>query len=170
MARANATNRRKLAIACPTPSRFNRPVEAIPRPRPHMTFSLTSGNNAAPSRSNTTRRSEFEPTSMTPIRSAAWSASRSDIGSIGDKSGMTPPQRLAAPRQARIGHEIAMGGKRFLVGRYPPVLSGERQAPTLQAVTQVRHHDLVEHLAVHRGIFNRHQRLDAPVEIARHPV
>ena len=62
-----------------------------------MTFSLKSGNNAAPSRSKTTRRSEFEPRSMTPMRSAAASGSRSDIGSAHDKSRVTSPQRLAAP-------------------------------------------------------------------------
>src|SRR5262249_34269923 len=170
MARANSTKRRKLTSARATPSGSSRPVEAIARPRPHMTFSLNSGNNAAPSRSNTTRRSEFEPRSMTPMRSAATRGSGSTIRSAHDKSRMTSPQRLAAPGQARIGHEIRVRGKRFVVGRDALVLPGRTQVPALQCVAQIGNHDFVQHLAVYRRVFNRHQRLDAPVEIARHPI
>src|SRR5271166_5978805 len=141
MARVKATKRRKLTSARVTPSGFKRPVEAIPRPRPHMTFSLNSGNTAAPSRSKTTRRSEFEPRSMTPMRSAA-SGSRSDIRSAHDKPRVTTLQCLAAPGQARA----------------------------LQRIPEVRHYDFVQHLAVHRRVFNRYQCFDAPVEIARHPI
>src|SRR5271166_5069239 len=47
MARVKATKRRKLTSARVTPSGFKRPVEAIPRPRPHMTFSLNSEHSGA---------------------------------------------------------------------------------------------------------------------------
>src|SRR5713101_5789850 len=170
MARANATKRRKLMSARATPSGCKRPVEAIPRPRPHMTFSLKSGNNAAPSRSKTTRRSELEPKSMTPIRSAAASRSRSDIGLAHDKPRVTSPERLATPGQARIRHEIGVSREGFLIGRHPLIGPNRRQAPALQIVAEVRDHDLVQHLAVHSGVFNRHQGLDTPVEIPWHPV
>src|SRR5580704_6222513 len=170
MARAKATKRRRLTRARATPSGFNRPVEAIPRPRPHITFSLNSGNTAAPSRSKTTRRSEFEPRSMTPIRSAAASGSRSDIRSAYDKSWVPSPQRLAAPRQARICHEVSMRGKALFIGRHTLVVSRRQQAPALQRIAEIRHHDFVEHLAVNRRVFNRHRCFDAPVEIARHPI
>src|SRR5712671_4756890 len=132
MARANATKRRKFTNAGSIPSGFKRPVEAIPRPRPHMTFSLKRGNNAAPNLSKTTRRREFEPKSMTPIRSAAAaSGTRSDISSAHDKPRVTSPERLAASGQARIGHEVGMGRKALLIGRDAFVYSGRRQAPAL---------------------------------------
>src|SRR5712671_3661342 len=161
MARANATKRRKFTNAGSIPSRFNRPVAAIPRPRPHMTFSLKRGNNAAPSLSKTTRRREFEPKSMTPMRSAVASGSRSDISSAHDKPRVTSPKRLATSGQARIGHEIGMGRKALLIGRDAFVYSGRRQAPALEGVAKVRHHDFVQHLAVYSGVFNRHQSLYA---------
>src|SRR5919204_592932 len=99
MARANATKRRRLTSARVTPSGFKRPVELSPRARPHIIFSLKSGKTAAPSRSNTTRRSELEPRSMTPMRSAA-SRAGSVIQSACNKSRVGPPQRLAASGQA----------------------------------------------------------------------
>src|SRR3984893_2007557 len=170
MARANATKRRKFTNAGSIPSGFNRPVDAIPRPRPHMTFSLNRGNNAAPNLSKTTRRREFEPKSMTPIRSAIASGSRSDMSSAHDKPRVTSPERLATAGQARIGHEIGMGRKALLICRYAFVYSARRQAPALKGVAKVRHHDFVQHLAVYSGVFYRHQSLYAPVEIARHPI
>src|SRR5690348_8751853 len=149
MARANATKRRRLTSANVIPSGFKRPVEAIPRPRPHMTFSLKSGNNAAPSRSKTTRRSEFEPRSMTPIRSAPSCKSQSDIGSAHDEPRVTAPEPLASPGQARIGHEIGMGRERFITRRHPLISPRSRQAPALEGITKIRHHDFVEDLPMH---------------------
>src|SRR6516165_325980 len=170
MARAKATKRRRLTSANATPSGFKRPVEAIPRPRPHMTFSLNSGNNAEPSRSKTTRRSEFEPRSMTPMRWLAAHGSRSGIRSAHDKPGMPSPQCLAPSGKARIRHEIRMGRKTFFIGRLALIIPGWRQAPTLQTVAQVRDNDFVQHLAVHRRVFNRHQCFDAAIKITRHPI
>src|SRR5215467_12325956 len=170
MARANATKRRKFTNARSMPSGLKRPVEAIPRPKPHMTFSLNSGNSAAPSRSKTTRRNEFEPRSMTPMRSAAESGSRSDIGSAHDKSRVSAPECLTAPGKAGIGHEISVCREGFFISRNALVSAGRRQTPALQRIAQVRHHDLVKHLAVHRRVFNRHERLHTAVEITRHPI
>src|SRR5438046_6771635 len=44
------------------------------------------------------------------------------------------------------------------------------EPPALRGVAQVRDHDLVEHLTMHGLVIDRHQRLHAPIEIARHPV
>src|SRR5215472_7522443 len=170
MARANATKRRKFTNARSMPSGLKRPVEAIPRPKPHMTFSLNSGNSAAPSRSKTTRRNEFEPRSMTPMRSAAESGSRSDIGSAHDKTRVSAPECLIAPGKAGIGHEKSVCREGFFISRNALVSAGRRQTPALQRVAQVRHHDLVKHLAVHRRVFNRHERLHTAIEITRHPI
>ncbi len=165
------------------PSGLSLPVRAMPRPSAHMTFSLSSGINVAPSRSNTTRRSEFDPRSTTAMRPTPGDESggpgrlRSGTGgrdlTARRRPGppvWRPPQRLAAPGQARIGHEIGVGRKPLLVGRDPLVRAVRREAPALQRVAQVGHHDLVEDLPVHGRVLDRHQRLDAAVEIARHPV
>src|SRR5215472_2770606 len=170
MARAKATKRPRLTSANETPSGLRRPVEAIPRPRPHITFSLNSGISAAPSRSKTTRRSEFEPRSMTPMRSAAVSGSGSDIRSAHNEPRVASPHRLAAPRQTRVRHEIRVGGEAVFISRHTLVIPGRRQAPALQGIAKIRYHNLVQHLAVNCRVFNRHQRLDAAVEIARHPI
>src|SRR5947209_14919514 len=156
MARAKATKRRRLTSAKATPSGFNRPVDEMPRPRPHITFSLKSGNTAAPSRSKTTRRSEFEPRSMTPTRSAAANGSRSAIRSAHDEPRVPSPQRLAAPGQTRIRHEVRMGRKGFVIGRHAFVIPLGRQAPALHRVAEIGYHDFVQHLAVNRRVFNRH--------------
>src|SRR4029077_19895943 len=168
MAWAKATKRRKFTSARVTPSGFKRPVEAIPRPRPHMTFSLNSGNTAAPSRSKTTSRSEFEPRSITPMRSAT-NGSRSYIRSADNKTRVPSPQRLTSSGQARTRHKV-ISGTRAVTIEHALVAPGRRQTPALQRITEVRHHDFVQHLAVHSRVFNRHQCLDAAVEIARHPI
>ncbi len=49
----------------------------------------------------------------------------------------------------------------FAVGQQPP---GQR------LIAQIGAHDLVQHLAMHRLVLDRHQRLDAPVEVARNPI
>src|SRR3954469_16541353 len=147
MARAKATKRRRLTSARVTPSGFKRPVDEMPRPRPHITFSLNSGNTAAPSRSKTTRRSEFEPRSMTPMRSGAASGSGSNIRSADDKPWVPPSQGLAAPRQARVRHEVGMSRKAFFIGRHALVFPRRQQAPALHSVAEVGHHDFVQHLA-----------------------
>src|SRR6266436_5464023 len=169
-ARASATNRRKLTRASALPSAFSRPVEAIPRPRPHSTLSFSNGNKAPPSRSKTTRRSEFEPKSMTAMRPAVGITFGSVIGSANDQSRVTPLQRRAAARQARVRHEVGMGREGFAIDRYAVIAPIGRQGPALQSVAEIRHHDLVEHLPVHGLVLDRHERLDPSVEIPWHPV
>src|SRR5258708_20527764 len=44
------------------------------------------------------------------------------------------------------------------------------EPPALRGVAEVRDHELVEHLTVRGIILDRHQCLDAPIEIPRHPV
>src|SRR5882762_8493512 len=182
-ARASATKRCRLAKARSTPAGSSRPVTAMPRPRADMTFSLSSTTWLAPSRSKTTSRSELEPTSTTATRPEGASELLSGIGASlipevastrDGRQGARPsggaPQRPAAPGQAGIGHEVGMGGKPVLLGPYPRIRAVGSEVPALQCVTQIGHHDLVEHLAMHRHIFDRHQRLDPPIEIAQHPV
>src|SRR6516165_1381434 len=169
-ARASATNRDKLASASAVPSGFRRPVEAIPRPRAHMTFSLRRGKKVPPNRSKTTSLSEFEPRSTTAMRPAVAVVSGSVISSANEKPRLAPLERLAAPRQARVGHKVGVRREGFIIDCYALVVPIRRQAPTLQGIPEVGYHNLVQHLAVHRLVLYRHERLDASVKISRHPV
>src|SRR5215472_6247210 len=169
-ARASATNRRRLSRARVTPSGFKRPVEAIPRPRAHMTFSFKRGNKTPPSRSKTTRRSEFEPKSTTAMRPVVAVVSAVDISLANDEPRLAALESGAAPRQARIGHEIGVGREVLLASRHVLVATIRQEAPALRGVPEVGYHDFVQHLAVHRLVLDRHQRLDASVKISRHPV
>src|ERR1700730_5293637 len=169
-ARASATNRRKLTSASVLPSGFSLPVEAIPRPRPRSTLWCSSGNKAPPRRSKTTRRSEFEPKSMTAMRPVVGITFGSVIKSANDQSWVTPLQSRTAPRQARVRHEIRMGRERLVIDWYAVIAAIRRQAPALQSVAKIRDHDLVQHLPVHGLVLDRHERLDPSVEIPRHPV
>src|ERR1700720_2681250 len=91
-------------------------------------------------------RGGWDPRSMTPIRSAAASGSRSNIWSAHDKPWVPSPQRLAAPGQARIRHEVSMGGKGLFIGWHTLVVPRTRQAPALHRIAEVRDHDFVQHL------------------------
>src|SRR5262249_28295060 len=117
----------------------------MPRPSPHITFSLSSGISVSPSRSKTTRRSEFEPISITPIRLKDVEL-RSGMGAAvtlsRDQPRLAPPQRPAPSGQAGIGHEIGVRRK-FFVDRYAGIDAVRRKAPALQRVAQIGHHDLV---------------------------
>src|SRR3984893_15829410 len=167
---ASATNRRKLTSASALPSAFSLPVEAIPRPRPQSTLSFSSGNKASPSRSKTTRRSEFDPKSMTAMRPMVAITFGSAIGSANDQSRVTPLQRCASARQAWVRHEVGMGREGFAIHRYAGIAAIGGPGPALQSVAEIRHHDLVEHLPVHGLVLDRHERLDPSVEIPWHPV
>ncbi len=79
---------------------------------------------------------------------------------------------VSAARQRRIGHEVLVSRERALAvpaGR-PVVGALGVQQPTLRLVIQVGHHDLLEHLLVHRRILDGCHDLDPPVEISGHPV
>src|SRR5688500_10738077 len=81
-------------------------------------------------------------------------------------------QRFAAAGEAWVGHEIAMCVEKLLtLARANTARRAVgKKLPALLVVLEVRHHDLVEHLRVHGGIGERHHRLDAAVEVARHHV
>ena len=68
MAAAAPTNRPRFSCARATPSGLSRPLDCMPRPSPHITFSLKIGVGARAEPSNTTRRIELEPISMTATR------------------------------------------------------------------------------------------------------
>ena len=42
--------------------------------------------------------------------------------------------------------------------------------PALQRVLQIDHHDLIQHLRMHGGVFYRHHGFHAPIHIPRHPI
>ena len=69
--RAMERKRASAASARSTASPPSLPVVAMERPRPHSTFSLNSGVGARTAPSYTTRRTEFEPISMTPMGSSS---------------------------------------------------------------------------------------------------
>ena len=78
----------------------------MPRPMAHMTFSFKSGNSVAPSRSNTTSRSEFDPTSTTAMRPGGAAARvRLGIGNQRQRATSLGLRRFSAavPRPDRLG-------------------------------------------------------------------
>src|SRR5829696_992612 len=70
-------------------------------------------------------------------------------------------ERFATAGEARIGHEILLGVERLRARpRFDTARRAVRQEdPALLVVQEVRRHDLLEHLLVHRGIEDRAQRL-----------
>src|SRR3546814_9291835 len=67
---------------------LRRPLVSSPRPRPQSTFSLNRAMGTRLSRSNTTRRMEFEPMSITATRGAppAGAEARLAIGDAQDQA------------------------------------------------------------------------------------
>src|ERR1035437_7271255 len=135
-----------------------------------------------------TRRTEFEPISMTAI-GGPWSSLPCAEFMIGcgcltaerlrpfDEAAYKAArrgflERFATARQARIGHELLVGVERFLArrGLYARGTAVRQELPTLLVVLEVCGHDLAENLLVHGRIENRAQHLDPTVEIARHHV
>src|SRR5499433_4135690 len=81
-------------------------------------------------------------------------------------------QRLAAARQAWIGHEVLVRVERLLAvgGLDTRGRTVGQERPALFVVLEVGDHDLLEHLLVYGRIVDRAQRLDSAVEVARHHV
>src|SRR4029078_8306660 len=77
-------------------------------------------------------------------------------------------ERFSTSRQARICHEGAMRVERGLALLRPDAYRAAigHFGPALLVVGEVRHHDLVEDLFMHRPIENRHNRFDTAVEDA----
>src|SRR5262249_5551957 len=126
------------------------------------------------------RRTEFEPmsTTATGLRSLLWSmTSRLVRASVRLDQARKARRHVlgkrgAAAGQAWIGHEIVLSAERLLVlaGMEAFRASIGPHPAALQIVLEVRHHDLVENLLVHRWVENWHHGLDATVEVARHHV
>src|SRR5205814_6707930 len=81
-------------------------------------------------------------------------------------------ERFATAREARIGHEVFMGVEWLFARRGLDTHRGAvgQEVPALLVVLEIRHHDLVEHLLVHRGVENRAEYLNPAIEVARHHV
>src|SRR3712207_1602817 len=81
-------------------------------------------------------------------------------------------ERLAAPGEARVRHEVLVRVERLLAGSRLDALARARAQypPALLVVEEVRDHDLVEHLLVHGRVEDRQQGLDPAVEVALHEV
>src|SRR5262249_7370001 len=157
------------------------PVVSRPRPRPHKTFSLNKVKGAREARLKTTSRIEFDPMSTTATRpDAARFAVVLPFGAMAGKgSGLAqrqvrrllrPLERAAAPRQTRIDHEVGVRTERIDPGSETGIASVGLECPALHVVLQICDHDLIEDLLMDGRILDRHQGLDAVVEIARHPV
>src|SRR5690242_8792240 len=128
-----------------------------------------------------TRRTEFEPMSMTatagPVSSRPFGAGAPARLRVArdlpdEAAGRVFFERFATAREARIGHEVFVGVERFLARRRLYARRGpvRQDLPALLIVLEIGHHDLPQHLLVHRGVEDRAQSLDAAVEIARHHV
>src|SRR5947209_12118884 len=155
-------NRRSAPSALSTASAAKSPVECTSRPSPASTFSLKIGVGLRVSPSYTTKRTEFEPISMTAI-GGPWSsrpcagsssASRCRLASIKPTDEAARRrffERFATSRQARIGHEIFVSIEGFLSLRGFYAIRGAvgQEFPALLVVLEVGHHDLLEHLLVH---------------------
>src|SRR4051794_30579293 len=128
-----------------------------------------------------TRRTELEPISMTaiewPTSSRPWAgtiarARLTPFAAARKAAGRGVLERFATARQARIGHEVFMGVERLFARRGLDTHRGAvgQEVPALCIVLEIRHHDLVEHLLVHRRIENRTENLNPAIEITRHHV
>src|SRR5450759_1664654 len=130
-----------------------------------------------------TRRTEFEPMSMTAIGGPwssrplaevmiAWDRLRAVDEAADEAARRRFLERFPTARQTRIGHEILVGVERFLArrGLYARGTAIRQELPTLLIVLEIRHHNLAENLLVHGGVENRAQYLDPAVEIARHHI
>src|SRR3954454_10198925 len=75
-------------------------------------------------------------------------------------------ERFSTARETRIGHEVFVGVERFFARRGLDTHRGAvgQEVPALLVILEIRQHDLVEHLLMHRRIENRAQNLDAAVE------
>src|SRR5262245_61459706 len=129
-----------------------------------------------------TTRTELEPMSMTAT-GGPWS-SRPCAGTAGVRFFLVAFraareaarrrffERFATAGKARICHEVFVGVEWLFARRGLDTRGGavRQEVPTLLVILEIRDHDLVEHLLMDGRIENRAQRLDSPVEIARHHV
>src|SRR4051812_25717693 len=127
-----------------------------------------------------TRRTEFEPISMTAI-GLPWSSRpcAAFCAALGraltlarETAGRRFFERFATARETRIGHEVFVGVEWLFARRGLDTHRGavRQELPALLVVLEICRHDLVDHLLVHGRIENRAQHFDAAVEVARHHV
>src|SRR5215475_1947155 len=80
-------------------------------------------------------------------------------------------QSRATARQTGVGHEIMVRAEWCFLARLDTVIVAHRiRYPALHIVLEIRDHNLIEDLLVHRRVLDRHQHLQAAVHVARHPV
>ena len=110
---ANCLNLAIAEIALFRPSGFSRPFKDNPTPRPHIIFSLKkyAGERAAPS--NTTKRTELEPISITPTLDRSRTDGSSNTVSL-KRGGVTArsciyDRYLCAFLSYLISHSIIIG-------------------------------------------------------------
>src|ERR1700730_13744897 len=125
------------------------------------------------------RRTEFEPISITatggPRSSRPGAASPTRLGALApadEAAGGRFFKRFSTAGQAWIRHEIFVRIEGLLArcGLYARRGAIRQELPALLVILEIGHHDLVEHLLVHRRIEHRAQYLDAAIEIARHEI
>src|SRR5215208_134461 len=120
-----------------------------------------------------TRRTELEPMSMTAIgwpilmRPCAGTSAK-DLAALfpaREAAGRRLLERFATARKTRIGHEVFVGVERLVARRGLDTHRGAvgQEVPALLIVLEIGHHDLVEHLLVHRRIDDRAEHLDAAI-------
>src|SRR5437773_11577458 len=106
-----------------------------------------------------TRRTEFEPMSMTAIGGPKCSQPCAKL-SARDLSAFAAPrkaagrglfERFATAREARIGHEVLVGVEGLFAQRRLDTHRGavRQEVPALLVVLQISHHDLIVHLLMH---------------------
>ena len=71
-----------------------------------------------------------------------------------------------------MGQEVLVRVERLLAlgRRYPDARTVGQYPKALLVVHQIGFHDLIEHVLVHGRIAQRHQRLDAAIEVALHQI
>src|SRR5258707_15474224 len=107
-----------------------------------------------------TRRTEFEPTSMT--------AACRDSGRLSPRGHMIDRARhvlhlLPSTRKAGGGHEILVRGKgaRMIPGGISRAMAVGIERPALGLLLQVGGHDLLRHLLADGGVLARRQGFEA---------
>ena len=186
IASARRVKRSRSVSACSTPSGSAGRSVRRPRPRPQTTFSLKIGSGLRDRPSKTTRRTEFEPMSIDADAAGVarrWIGARRGVRSAmrhavlvvaapARRLALGVLQRAAAAGEARIGHEVVVRrDRRPCPGCSAPV-AAVGVAASSSAPSSFRLATMIwsSTCCVHRRVLDRHQRLDPPVEVARHPV
>src|SRR5215211_4931571 len=95
------------------------------------------------------------PTSSRPCASRRMDPTLT-VSTLRERLGARVLEGFSTARQTWVCHEILVRVEWFLprAGNHPPARAGGKYRPALLVVEQIRQHDLVEHLLVHRRIEN----------------